>query len=61
MDNTIRELAFKLAPVADLRKAALAAGMRPLVADGRLKVINGVTTPDEIARVSQVADDQSTA
>jgi len=61
MNNQIRELAFNLAPVSDLRKAALASGMRPLVADGKLKVINGVTTPDEIARVSQVADDQSTA
>ncbi len=61
MNNTIRELAFNLAPVSDLRKAALAAGMRPLVSDGRIKVINGVTTADEIARVSQVADDQSTA
>ena len=61
MNNTIRELAFNLAPVAELRKAALASGMRPLVGDGRLKVLNGVTTPDEIARVSQVADDQSTA
>ncbi|MFI4896254.1 MAG: GspE/PulE family protein, partial [Phycisphaerales bacterium JB059] len=61
MNNQIRELAFNLAPVAELRKAALASGMRPLVGDGRLKVINGVTTPDEIARVSQVADDQSTA
>lgn len=61
MNNTIRELAFNLAPVADLRKAALDSGMRPLVGDGRLKVLNGVTTADEIARVSQVADDQSTA
>ncbi len=61
MNNTIRELAFNLAPVSDLRKAALDAGMRPLVGDGRIKVLNGVTTADEIARVSQVADDQSTA
>jgi type IV pilus assembly protein PilB len=61
MNNQIRELAFNLAPVSELRKAALASGMRPLVGDGRLKVINGVTTPDEIARVSQVTDDQSTA
>jgi len=29
-----------------------------LVMDGRLKVVNGVTTPEEIARVSQVAEEQ---
>ncbi len=54
MNTEMRDLAFKLSPVSELRKAALASGMRPLVADGRLKVLNGVTTADEIARVSQV-------
>ena len=54
MNPELRDLAFKLSSVAELRHAALASGMRPLVADGRIKVLNGVTTPDEIARVSQV-------
>lgn len=54
MNAELRDLAFKLSPVSELRRAALASGMRPLVADGRIKVLNGVTTPDEIARVSQV-------
>ena len=58
MNAQLRDLAFKLSPVSELRKAALAAGMRPLVADGRLKVLNGVTTPEEIARVSQVGESQ---
>ncbi|MEM8757616.1 MAG: ATPase, T2SS/T4P/T4SS family [Planctomycetota bacterium] len=56
MDSDIREAAFGLAPVAELRRLALLAGMRPLVADGKIKVLNGVTTPDEIARVSQVEE-----
>ncbi|MEZ6318815.1 MAG: ATPase, T2SS/T4P/T4SS family [Phycisphaerales bacterium] len=56
MNAEMRDLAFNLAPVSELRRAALASGMRPLVEDGRLKVLNGVTTPDEIARVSQVAE-----
>jgi len=56
MNPEIRDLAFNLAPVAELRRVALASGMRPLVEDGRIKVMNGVTTPEEIARVSQVAD-----
>ncbi len=59
MNARLRELAFQQAPVAQIRKAALDAGMRPLVADGRLKVLGGVTTPDEIARVAQVDTDAS--
>ncbi|MAY75005.1 MAG: pilus assembly protein PilB [Phycisphaerae bacterium] len=58
MSAEIRDLAFKLAPVAELRRAALAGGMKPLVYDGKIKVLNGVTTADEIARVSQVASEQ---
>ncbi|MEM1185352.1 MAG: ATPase, T2SS/T4P/T4SS family [Planctomycetota bacterium] len=57
MNSEIRELAFKMAPVVELRRAALASGMRPLVEDGKIKILNGVTTPEEIARVSQ-ADEQ---
>jgi type IV pilus assembly protein PilB len=53
MNAELRELAFKLAPSSELRKAALNSGMRPLYEDGRLKVLNGTTTPEEIARVSQ--------
>ena len=54
MNAEMRDLAFKMAPVAELRKSALAGGMRPLVEDGRKKVLRGMTTPEEIARVSQV-------
>lgn len=54
MNSELRDLAFKMAPVAELRKAALTSGMRPLVEDGRKKVLRGMTTPEEIARVSQV-------
>jgi type IV pilus assembly protein PilB len=53
MNAELRDLAFNLAPASKLRKAALASGMRPLFEDGRLKVLNGTTTPEEIARVSQ--------
>jgi type IV pilus assembly protein PilB len=54
MNSEIREMAFKQEPVAKIRHAAIAAGMRPLVLDGRLKVLKGLTTPDEIARSTQV-------
>lgn len=56
MDSAIREAAFNLAPVSELRRLALGSGMRPLVEDGKLKVLSGTTTPDEIARVSQVEE-----
>jgi type IV pilus assembly protein PilB len=61
MNNEIRELTFNLAPVSELRRAALASGMRPLVADGRIKVLNGVTTPQEVASSTQVDVDNESA
>lgn len=54
MNTQLRELAFNLSPISELRKAALANGMRPLVEDGKIKILNGLTTPDEIARSTQV-------
>ena len=53
MNNEIRELAFQRAPTTDLRKAAKASGMKTLMEDGRLKVFNGTTTPDEVVRITQ--------
>lgn len=53
MNSEIRDLAFNRAPSSRIRKAAIQAGMKELVEDGRTKVLNGVTTPEEIARVSQ--------
>jgi type IV pilus assembly protein PilB len=54
MNSQIRDLAFKCSPVNQLRRAAISAGMRSLVEDGRVKILKGVTTPDEIARVAQL-------
>jgi type IV pilus assembly protein PilB len=54
MNAAIRDLAFNLAPLSELRRAALANGMRPLVYDGKLKILAGTTTPDEIANSTQV-------
>jgi type IV pilus assembly protein PilB len=53
MNSEIRDLAFNRAPSSRIRKAAIQSGMKELVEDGRTKVLNGVTTPEEIARVSQ--------
>ncbi|MBC8377776.1 MAG: hypothetical protein H8E62_01240, partial [Planctomycetes bacterium] len=47
------DLAFARAPAGELRKAAVATGMNTLLADGRVKVFKGITTPDEVSRVTQ--------
>jgi type IV pilus assembly protein PilB len=54
MNNHIRDLAFKLAPISDLRKAAVANGMKSLVVDGKIKVLKGATTMEEIVKTTQV-------
>jgi type IV pilus assembly protein PilB len=56
LNSEIREMAFSLAPIEHIRKAAIANGMRTLVEDGKIKVLKGTTTPGEIARMAQVAD-----
>ncbi|MBI5865584.1 MAG: Flp pilus assembly complex ATPase component TadA [Planctomycetes bacterium] len=54
MTNELRELAFHRAPASQLRKAARAAGMRDLLHDGKLKILRGTTTPDEIVKIAQM-------
>jgi type II secretory ATPase GspE/PulE/Tfp pilus assembly ATPase PilB-like protein len=54
MNNELRTLAFERAPTNKIRKAALASGMKSLLMDGRVKVLNGVTTAEEIVKVAQV-------
>src|SRR6266566_8124957 len=54
MNTQLRELAFDRAPTNKIRKAALASGMKSLLQDGKLKVLNGSTTAEEIVKVAQV-------
>jgi type II secretory ATPase GspE/PulE/Tfp pilus assembly ATPase PilB-like protein len=53
MNGEIRELAFKRAPLNQLRAAAVRNGMRTLLGDGKLKILDGNTTPDEVAKIAQ--------
>jgi type IV pilus assembly protein PilB len=53
MNTELRDLAFKQATATQLRAAARAAGMRTLLEDGKLKVLAGMTTPDDLLRVTQ--------
>jgi len=54
MNSEIRELAFNRAPTNKIRVAALASGMRSLMEDGKRKIFEGTTTPQEVARHAQV-------
>ncbi|MCH2161583.1 MAG: type II secretion system protein GspE, partial [Phycisphaerales bacterium] len=54
MNPEIRELAFERASISKVREAAIRGGMRSLLGDGKLKILSGVTTPDEIARFAQI-------
>jgi type IV pilus assembly protein PilB len=56
LDSTLRQLAFERASLAEIRKAAFATGMKGLLEDGKLKIRNGVTTPDELVRITQTAE-----
>ena len=53
MNSEMRDLGQRQAPISKLREAAVRAGMRTLVRDGKLKVLRGDTTPAEVARHAQ--------
>jgi type IV pilus assembly protein PilB len=54
MNSQLRELAFNRSATNKIRKAAIAGGMKTLLDDGRIKVLNGTTTAEEIVKVAQV-------
>jgi len=54
MNAEIRDMAFNRATVGEIRKAAQAAGMRNLLGDGKLKILEGKTTLGEVAKIAQV-------
>ncbi|MCA9284551.1 MAG: Flp pilus assembly complex ATPase component TadA [Phycisphaerales bacterium] len=54
LNSELRELAFQRAPVSRLRAAAIRGGMRSLIGDGKLKVLRGITTPEEVAKHAQL-------
>ena len=56
MNNKIRELAFQGAATTDIRRAAVGTGMTVMFEDGIQKALRGVTTLDEVFRVSKKAE-----
>ncbi len=53
MTSKIRELAFQGAPTQEIRRAAVGQGMAVMFDDGVQKALRGVTTLDEVFRVSK--------
>ena len=47
----IAEMIVRRAPLSDIKEAAKANGMKELREDGLIKVLEGITTPDEVRRV----------
>jgi len=54
MNNETRTLAFERAPTNKIRKAAVAGGMKSLLHDGKMKVLAGITTAEEVVKVAQI-------
>ena len=56
MNNKIRELAFQGAATQDIRRAAVTSGMNVMFEDGVQKAMRGITTLDEVFRVSKKSE-----
>jgi type IV pilus assembly protein PilB len=53
MTSQVREMAFKGDSTLNLRKMARKQGMRTLFEDGMIKALKGLTTIDEVLRITQ--------
>ena len=56
MTHAISEMAMREVALREIRQEARASGMRTLLEDGRRKVLSGVTTPEDLMRVTQTAE-----
>lgn len=52
MSEKIEELAVKKAPASEIKRAAIEAGMITMTQDGLIKALKGITTIDEVMRVT---------
>jgi type IV pilus assembly protein PilB len=51
LNSEIRDLIVKRAPLSEVRAAAIASGMKSLKEDGMSKVLEGITTIEEVMRI----------
>ena len=56
ISTALAELAIRRAPLSEIRREARAGGMRTLLQDGRRKILNGVTTPTDLVRITQMSE-----
>jgi type II secretory ATPase GspE/PulE/Tfp pilus assembly ATPase PilB-like protein len=56
VDDAIKELILQKASAGQIKKAALQRGMRTLAQDGWHKTVAGLTTPEEIIRVTEAGE-----
>ncbi len=59
VDDAIKTLILKKAPSGQIKKIALSRGMRTLRQDGWQKVILGMTTPEEVMKVTSADEDSN--
>jgi type II secretory ATPase GspE/PulE/Tfp pilus assembly ATPase PilB-like protein len=59
MDNDLDDLVARRASIRDLKQAALDKGFRPLAQDGLRRVLQGITSLSEVARVVDLTDRMS--
>jgi general secretion pathway protein E len=55
MSDTLRRMVMQHATSGELQQQAIAEGMRTMYQDGLLKCLQGVTTVEEVLRVTQEA------
>ncbi len=56
IDDTVRPLIMQQSNANSIKKAAVERGLKTLLQDGALKVLQGLTTSDELLRVTQESD-----
>lgn len=54
IDGAVQEQVIEKASASDIKKGALERGIRTLRMDGIDKLLAGITTPDEVLRVTQL-------
>ncbi len=55
MNDALRRMVMQHAGMAELEEAARAGGMRTMYEDGLIKAMQGITTIEEVLRVTQEA------
>jgi hypothetical protein len=61
IDEAIKDLVLKNSPASALKRVAVSHGMRTLRQDGWQKVLSGISTPEEVMKVTSVEEQRETA